>query len=268
MIISHEPLLTQTRGTPPCDASLGEEAQLDYCQNLTERLPRNNTCKLLAEELGSAEAGMARSCTAPSFPRSLCQLTCCQSILFANLFSCAMFLHIPKTAGSTIETILDKNLHIFGQQRTLPLALGRTLPPWDGSAWHLPPDVFERKFHRPFSSGRKVFCVVRDPAERFASEVNYRIKLHEGKSNFRQLFPRLTKSSTKAAADILSRGRFSFSTRREDILHLMPQVTQTFILILKSLQWCRLGMCGVIPGLSNAIASWLLNAWQACSECN
>ena len=100
-----------------------------------------------------------------------------------------MFLHIPKTAGSTIETILDKNLHIFGQQRTLPLALGRTLPPWDGSAWHLPPDVFERKFHRPFSSGRKVFCVVRDPAERFASEVNYRIKLHEGKSNFRQLFP-------------------------------------------------------------------------------
>lgn len=213
---------------------------------------------------------MARSCTAPSFPRSLCQLTCCQSILFANLFSCAMFLHIPKTAGSTIETILDKNLHIFGQQRTLPLALGRTVPPWDGSAWHLPPDVFERKFHRPFSRyrGRKVFCVVRDPAERFASEVNYRIKLHEEKSNFRQLFPRLTKSSTKAAADILSRGRFSFSTRREGILHLMPQVTQTFILILKSLQWCRLGMCGVIPGLSNAIASWLLNALQVCSASN
>lgn len=200
----------------PCSAPIFNRHD---CQHLNDE-PSNQTC---LEHIRTArsllrpgsEAGTARICEMQLLPRTACQLTCCQAIMFANIFGCAMFLHIPKTGGSTIEKILDKSSHIFGQRDSLP--------PGGPSPWHLPPDVFEHKFHRPFSRSRRTFCIVRDPSERFNSEVNYRLKLHEQKSSFRKVFPLLTTAETESAAKILRLGRFSILNRRDDILHLAPQ---------------------------------------------
>jgi hypothetical protein len=200
----------------PCAAPISNRHD---CQHLNDE-PSNQTC---LEHIRTArsllrpgsEAGTARICEMQLLPRTACQLTCCQQVMFANIFGCAMFLHIPKTGGSTIEKILDKSSHIFGQRDSFTEKFG--------SPWHLPPDVFEHKFHRPFGRSRRTFCIVRDPSERFNSEVNYRLKLHEQKSRFRKVFPLLTTAETESAAKILRLGRFSIPNRRDDILHLAPQ---------------------------------------------
>ena len=89
------------------------------------------------------------------------------------------FIHIPKTGGTTVDAILPRDASLFnlvskklwGQNLTR-----KELGKW-GSVWHQPTDVLVPRFERiaPLPRGRnESFCVVREPAARFASEMQHR----------------------------------------------------------------------------------------------
>ena len=90
-----------------------------------------------------------------------CNCTICATTRF-------MFLHVPKTAGSSIEAIIPADRQLAARQRELHRTLwGHT----NFAPWHLPPDVYENWLrHRghnasaaSFSGGHPVMCVVRHP---------------------------------------------------------------------------------------------------------
>ena len=55
-----------------------------------------------------------------------------------HLLQSHVFLHIPKSGGTTIEALVDPYQALVKQR----------LPPQPPSPWHLAPDVFEKKFGR------------------------------------------------------------------------------------------------------------------------
>ena len=114
---------------------------------------------------------------------------------FATFFGRThFFLHIPKTGGSSVEELLPADAQLvtpFTRKRP-----GRPHDPaieakrhemrllWGQrwrrfSPWHLPPDIYERRFNRSYSNGRPVFCVVRHPLDRLLSRLNYRCSNNE-----------------------------------------------------------------------------------------
>lgn len=70
------------------------------------------------------------------------------------------FIHIPKTGGTTVESLLPKK-HALKHRYPKPPS-----DPWL-SPWHFPPDLYEDKYNDTFKAPR--FCIVREPNERFLS---------------------------------------------------------------------------------------------------
>lgn len=68
------------------------------------------------------------------------------------------FIHIPKTGGTSIESLLNASQVII--KRNDPYLL-------TASPWHLPVDVYEATYKKPYM--RPSFCVVREPRDRLDS---------------------------------------------------------------------------------------------------
>lgn len=96
------------------------------------------------------------------------------------LFDCSqrkslVFLHIPKNAGTSIESIAKMHAMFWGANRIRARnALEKqTLP--DGekcSSWHVPPYLFKGAMYK----NSEVFCVVREPHDRIVSEYRWRAR--------------------------------------------------------------------------------------------
>ena len=148
-----------------------------------------------------------------------------KQISSAGLF----FVHIPKCGGTTLSKIVPAHAQVLQNKPPSPLGVVR-LKHWQRrwrlrsgtlrgmpSPWHLPPDMYERLFSEPFPShNQSVICVVRNPFDRFQSEIAYRRR-----QNHRS-FPLLTSSLASEAAADMRRGRFTFRLQ-ETNLHLAPQ---------------------------------------------
>ena len=80
------------------------------------------------------------------------------SPLMESLLRSHGFIHIPKTGGTSVETLLNASQAII-HRRHKAIA--------GASAWHLPPDVYEQLYHTEYM--RPTFCVVREPRERLES---------------------------------------------------------------------------------------------------
>ena len=75
-----------------------------------------------------------------------------------------VFVHIPKTGGTTIEEEAYRKHGILWGRRALQSS-NRT----HCSPWHAPPSL-----NPGYYSGRRVFCVVRHPLDRLISEYRWR----------------------------------------------------------------------------------------------
>ena len=112
------------------------------------------------------------------------------------------FIHIPKTGGTTIENSLTSDRAIIHRYPRPPS------DPWL-SPWHFPPDLYEQRYLVPYDrpGHKQRFCVVRHPAERYASCERYT------KSGFQR-------PAMSLASDYL---RWHGIEPTEEHLHRMPQ---------------------------------------------
>lgn len=77
-----------------------------------------------------------------------------------------MFVHIPKTAGTTIEDLGEQNGILWGRF-AVP---GPKAEPIKCVKWHIPPSQFPAKPNPYKDPSAELFCVVRDPWRRLVSE--------------------------------------------------------------------------------------------------
>ena len=148
-----------------------------------------------------------------------------EQISRAGLF----FVHIPKCGGTTLSKITPAHAQVLQKKPPDPLGVAQ-LKHWQRrwrlktgtlrgmpSPWHLPPDMYERLFSEPFPArNQSIICVVRNPLDRFQSEIAYR------KRQNHRSFPPLTPSLASETAADMRRGRFPFRWQ-ETSLHLAPQ---------------------------------------------
>lgn len=87
-----------------------------------------------------------------------------------------MFIHIPKTGGSSIESEKWSNCILKRHLEVPPLNFWSASSNWS-SPWHFPPDLYELRYNQPFNIkyAEKRFCVVRNPIDRFASCVSWSV---------------------------------------------------------------------------------------------
>lgn len=88
-----------------------------------------------------------------------------------------VFLHIPKNAGSHIESVAHSGGVLWGAVKVRSTHLSERVYLPDGntcSAWHVPPYLYKGPLYR----NSDVFCVIRDPAARAVSEYRWRQDLH------------------------------------------------------------------------------------------
>lgn len=96
------------------------------------------------------------------------------------LFDCSqrktlVFLHIPKNAGTSIESIAKSHAMFWGANRiksTHQLERQRMPDGEQCSAWHVPPYLFKGRMYKD----SEVFCVVREPHDRVVSEYRWRAR--------------------------------------------------------------------------------------------
>ena len=154
------------------------------------------------------------------------------------------FLHIPKNGGTSIELAANRDASAWGLYREC-CPKGAIVGTRDedaccaassasrrSSPWHLPPDVFFRLFHHEIEAdkahpGRRLprWCVVRDPVERWASEVRWVQRSLQGR--YPVILPdgqlKLVRQRTAAALrDAFSDGRFNVNWT-EELVHYQPQ---------------------------------------------
>lgn len=103
------------------------------------------------------------------------------------------FIHVPKTGGTSIESKLTAKTAVFHRFKY----------PNTASPWHFPPDLFEARFKQPFPAPR--FCVIRDPADRYASCQAW------------------SKWSFRLSANEIARQALEWRHVHEELLHRMPQ---------------------------------------------
>ena len=112
------------------------------------------------------------------------------------------FIHIPKTGGTSLETLLTKEQAIFHR---FPKPPSR---PWL-SPWHFPPDLYTDHYKLPFGipAAKKRFCIVRHPKERYLScQAWSRFRFH--------------KTPESLASDYAN---WAGTKKTEEHLHRMPQ---------------------------------------------
>ena len=142
-----------------------------------------------------------------------------------------MFIHIPKTGGTSIETTAR---HIHRGNLTVLARVADCCDWWKpkpsttkcckyGSPWHLTPDVAKYYFgfqqHRNrtiFEPGLPRWCVVRNPVQRYLSDLAY---THRGNASVPG-FGRTTPAETLAR--IFARGRWHVQWT-DELLHKQPQ---------------------------------------------
>lgn len=100
----------------------------------------------------------------------------------------AMFIHVPKTGGTSVEQALQAigapQLAVRWQfQSCCDFARPNTRQCcFPGPPWHLAADVFKQRFNRSIegdgSARRERWCIVRDPAARYASCVAWDRRVH------------------------------------------------------------------------------------------
>ena len=154
------------------------------------------------------------------------------------------FLHIPKNGGTSIELAANRDASAWGLYREC-CPKGAIVGTRDedaccaassasrrSSPWHLPPDVFFRLFHHEIEAdkahpGRRLprWCVVRDPVERWASEVRWVQRSLQGR--YPVILPdgqlKLVRQRTAAELrDAFSDGRFNVNWT-EELVHYQPQ---------------------------------------------
>lgn len=132
------------------------------------------------------------------------------------------FIHIPKTAGSSIELdakTLKLELVVAPKYALLP-----NIPKRWPAPWHHPADVFEKRFNMSRSPNHKpLLCVVRNPIDRLESEVNYQV------TRFKRSGSNVIRETMIFVREILrAPSRFSipitqWGPRSGRLVHLIPQ---------------------------------------------
>mmetsp|Transcript_58580 Transcript_58580/g.96706 ORF Transcript_58580/g.96706 Transcript_58580/m.96706 type:complete len:295 (+) Transcript_58580:22-906(+) len=135
-----------------------------------------------------------------------------------------VLLHIPKTGGTFITALMARSNASSQSMESQYLNEGLELVSRDWrepSPWHMPPDVYMHFYStRGFYQNRTVFCVVREPSERYRSEAAFR---SQERHRFPpRLFPQLTdKLGASSALQMLQYGRWIPPS--ESLTHLQPQ---------------------------------------------
>jgi len=120
----------------------------------------------------------------------------------------AFFLHVPKTGGSSVEASIAAERTVFHTWRTRCPPTVQKNP----SPWHMAPDIFKARCGNEVAPGNvSRFCVIRDPEERYASDLAW-----VGSKVFRyHLSPTMLLGA-------FSKGRFAVRWT-EELHHLQPQ---------------------------------------------
>jgi len=89
------------------------------------------------------------------------------------------FIHIPKTGGTTIESIglaygLNWGMYRFGNYSGYDAVAGHN-DVWL-SAHHVPPAEASWPIRKLYSSAERIFCITRNPYDRLTSEYKYRLE--------------------------------------------------------------------------------------------
>ena len=84
---------------------------------------------------------------------------------FGNNSKELYFVHIPKTAGTMIEDLFKKNGYLLGRFGNI-----NNSSIIECSTWHVPPKYNSTINFKDYNT---TFCVIRDPFDRFISEINY-----------------------------------------------------------------------------------------------
>ena len=87
---------------------------------------------------------------------------------FEDFVKKLMFIHIPKTAGTSVEAYGKKNKIKWGRHIKYPRPIKKINTPY----WHIPPKYFKKQ-NSPYKD-KKLFAIVRNPYDRIVSEYKYR----------------------------------------------------------------------------------------------
>ena len=159
-----------------------------------------------------------------------------------HILNAYLFIHIPKTGGSSIEEelrsrhLLERN-SILGQSQECCTPHGFILQDGDccfpGPPWHLAPDVFERVHRRSFDHvengglpghRRPRWCIVRNPEDRYGSCIDWSLRevtepFHDGRG-----YPYPVDKEGSAHAALFAGGRFNVPWGTNDrASHWQPQ---------------------------------------------
>lgn len=90
----------------------------------------------------------------------------------SHVLESMMFIHIPKTAGTSIKQQVTTNQTIISRPHPrVPPNFRFAKSGWS-SPWHMPPDMYEQMFRKRFNSEGydQRFCVIRNPVDRYWSD--------------------------------------------------------------------------------------------------
>ena len=127
---------------------------------------------------------------------------------FQNLTK-LMFIHIPKTAGTSIEAYGKKNNINWGRHIKYPTPKKKINCPY----WHIPPKYFKDSSN-PYKE-KKLFAVIRNPYDRIISEYKYRNELFN--KNKKTVDKKSLNKFIHKTENIIKKNKFCFDG------HLIPQ---------------------------------------------
>eukprot|EP00614_Pseudopedinella_elastica_P019774 CAMPEP_0172646584 /NCGR_PEP_ID=MMETSP1068-20121228/240316_1 /TAXON_ID=35684 /ORGANISM="Pseudopedinella elastica, Strain CCMP716" /LENGTH=378 /DNA_ID=CAMNT_0013460847 /DNA_START=213 /DNA_END=1349 /DNA_ORIENTATION=- len=165
----------------------GVSDALSHRLETSSKTELENTLKLVAEKLGEAAVsqfleaakGVVSTNTSSASNASTQPLSKRDQVLF-SLPRVGMFVHIPKTGGSSIRDIMPslyRKRFPWGNQFT-NLSAGCDVR--NASTFHLTLDEMVQCGLEPLPG--PTLCVVRDPRQRFESEVRWRAETHFGRA--------------------------------------------------------------------------------------
>ena len=145
------------------------------------------------------------------------------------------FIHIPKTGGTSIEKITNEKLSVYAQAKDCcRYEVGSQVQQCcrPASPWHLAPDVLST-IHQErisphwhvasvFANDRPRWCIVRNPAERFASCNAWSHSKHPDHANLTGDWWGQPPVPTARLVQIFSQSRFGILWT-EELAHKQPQ---------------------------------------------